>query len=74
MFGITGILYNPEKMTADEAGTWTVLNNPKFAKQITIKDNVRDSYFAAVGALQRDKLMDLNSGLRRITQSSSRIL
>lgn len=57
MFGITGILYNPEKMTADEAGTWTVLNNPKFAKQITIKDNVRDSYFAAVGALQRDKLM-----------------
>lgn len=58
MFGITGILYNPEKMTADEAGTWTVLNNPKFAKQITIKDNVRDSYFAAVGALQRDKLMD----------------
>ena len=58
MFGITGILYNPEKMTADEAGTWTALNNPKFAKQITIKDNVRDSYFAAVGALQRDKLMD----------------
>lgn len=58
MFGITGILYNPAKMTADEAGTWTVLNNPKFAKQITIKDNVRDSYFAAVGALQRDKLMD----------------
>ena len=58
MFGITGILYNPEKMTADEAGTWTVLNNPKFAKQITIKDNVRDSYFAAVGALQRNKLMD----------------
>lgn len=58
MFGITGILYNPEKMTADEAGTWTVLNNPKFAKQITIKDNVRDSYFAAVGALQRDRLMD----------------
>lgn len=58
MFGVTGILYNPEKMTADEAGTWTVLNNPKFAKQITVKDNVRDSYFAAVGALQRDKLMD----------------
>lgn len=58
MFGITGILYNPEKMTADEAGTWTALNNPKFAKQITIKDNVRDSYFVAVGALQRDKLMD----------------
>lgn len=58
MFGVTGILYNPEKMTADEAGTWTVLNNPKFSKQITVKDNVRDSYFAAVGALQRDKLMD----------------
>lgn len=58
MFGITGILYNPEKMTEDEAGTWSVLDNPKFSKQITIKDNVRDSYFAAVGALYADKLTD----------------
>jgi spermidine/putrescine transport system substrate-binding protein len=58
MFGITGILYNPEYMTRQEASTWSVLGNEKFARQITIKDNVRDSYFAALGALNADKLTD----------------
>lgn len=57
MWGVTGILYNPEGMTAEEAGTWQVFDNPKFARQITIKDNVRDSYFAALGALRSDLLL-----------------
>ncbi len=56
MWGITGIVYNPEKMTHEEASSWTALANPKFKRQVTIKDNVRDSYFAAVGALKRDLL------------------
>ncbi len=56
MWGITGIVYNPEVVSEEEAKTWTVLNNPKFHRQVTIKDNVRDSYFAAVGALKRDLL------------------
>lgn len=58
MWGVTGVLYNPEKMTAEEAGTWAVFNNRKFARQVTIKDNVRDSYFAALGALRADLLTD----------------
>lgn len=58
MWGVTGVLYNPEKMTEEEAGTWSVFNNPKFARQITIKDNVRDSYFAALGELRADMLLD----------------
>ncbi len=53
MWGVTGILYNPEKITEEEAGTWNILNNPKFARQVTIKDNVRDSYFAALGILKK---------------------
>lgn len=56
MWGITGIVYNPDVMSEEEASTWTVLNDPKYAHQITIKDNVRDSYFAAVGALKSDLL------------------
>ena len=56
MWGVTGILYNPEKITEEEAGTWNILNNPKFARQVTIKDNVRDSYFAALGILKQDEL------------------
>ena len=56
MWGITGIVYNPEALTHEEASTWKVLDNPAFRRQVTIKDNVRDSYFAAVGALKSDLL------------------
>ena len=56
MWGITGFVYNPEEVTPEEASTWKLLENRKFNRQITIKDNVRDSYFAAVGALKSDLL------------------
>ena len=56
MWGMTGIVYNPEAVTREEASTWSILANPKFDRQVTIKDNVRDSYFAAVGALKADLL------------------
>ena len=56
MWGITGIVYNPDVVTEEEASTWTILNNPDFYRQVTLKDNVRDSYFAAVGAIKHDLL------------------
>jgi spermidine/putrescine transport system substrate-binding protein len=56
MWGITGIVYNPEKVSKEEASTWTILSNPKFKRQVTLKDNVRDSYFAAIGALKSELL------------------
>ena len=56
MWGVTGIVYNPELMTREEASTWDVLTNPKFRKRVTIKDSVRECYFAAVGALNHDEL------------------
>ncbi|MBQ9321789.1 MAG: extracellular solute-binding protein [Eubacterium sp.] len=58
MWGVTGIVYNPKEVTREEASTWNVLGNPKFRRQVTIKDNVRDSYFAAVGALKSGLLTD----------------
>lgn len=58
MWGITGILYNPEMMTFEEASTWSVFSNNKFNRQITLKDNVRDTYFAMLGILKADLLMD----------------
>ena len=33
MWGITGVLYNPEKVSAEEAGTWAVFNNPQYKRQ-----------------------------------------
>lgn len=60
MWGITGVLYNPELVTEEEASTWAIFGNPKFNRQVTLKDNVRDSYFAALGILKADELMDEN--------------
>ena len=44
------------QVSKEEASTWTIINNSRFKRQITIKDNVRDSMFAAVGAIKSDKL------------------
>ena len=55
--GVTGIVYDPDAMTAEDASTWSVFNNPDYFRRITIKDNVRDSYFAALGALKAEKLL-----------------
>lgn len=56
MWGITGIVYNPEVVSEEEASSWRILNDPKYHRQVTIKDNVRDSYFAAMGAVKSDLL------------------
>ena len=56
MWGVTGLVYNPEIATEEQVSTWKVLADPSFARQVTIKDNVRDAYFAAVGAVKSDLL------------------
>ncbi len=56
MWGITGFVYNPDVVSKEEASTWRLMENRDFARQITVKDNVRDTYFAAVGALKHDLL------------------
>lgn len=57
MWGITGIVYNPELVSAKDASSWKILNDPSYYRRITLKDNVRDSYFAAVGAVKSDLLL-----------------
>lgn len=57
MWGITGFLYNPEAVSEEDAGSWKLLGNREYNRQITMKDNVRDAYFAAIGALKSDLLV-----------------
>ncbi len=57
MWGTTGIVYNPEVISKEEASHWAILADPKYKGQVTIKDNVRDSYFAALGILNEEELM-----------------
>ena len=56
MWGVTGLVYNPAVVSREDASTWKILADRKYRRQVTIKDNVRDSYFAAVGALKSDLL------------------
>jgi spermidine/putrescine transport system substrate-binding protein len=56
MWGITGIVYNPEVVSEEDASSWKILNDSRYRRQVTIKDNVRDSYFAAIGAIKSDLL------------------
>ena len=58
MWGVTGFVYNPEVLTEEQASTWTLADDPAYRRQITIKDNVRDSYFMAVGELKAKELTD----------------
>lgn len=60
MWGVTGVLYNPEYVADDEADTWAVFDNPKFFRRVTLKDNVRDTYFATLGYMKADELLDSN--------------
>ena len=56
MWGVTGFVYNPEAVSEADAATWRLLENRDYHCRITIKDNVRDSYFAAIGAIKSDLL------------------
>ena len=58
MWGTTGIVYNPEEISREEASHWAILADPRYKGQVTIKDNVRDSYFAALGILNEEELLE----------------
>lgn len=57
MWGTTGIVYNPEAVDTKDVKSWNILRNPKYARQVTVKDNVRDSYFPALGILNAETLI-----------------
>ncbi len=44
MWGTTGLLYNTEFVTEQEASTWGSVWNPKFAGRVLMKDAFRDVY------------------------------
>jgi spermidine/putrescine transport system substrate-binding protein len=56
MWGTTGILYNAKYVTEEEASTWDVLRNPKFADKIFIKDSARDVFSQIIIFLHHDDL------------------
>ena len=71
MWGTTGIIYNTEKVTPEEAGTWDIIRNPKFAGQILIKDAPRDVYGPVLIYLKQKELQEGSVTLQELMQDSS---
>ncbi len=71
MWGTSGIIYNTEKVTPEEAGTWDIIRNPKFAGQILIKDAPRDVYGPVLIYLKQEELKDGKVTLQELMNDSS---
>ncbi len=65
MWGTTGFVFNPAKIPAEAMTSWKVLQNTAYAKKMTAKDNVRDSYFIGLGMLHEQELLALKARYER---------
>ena len=71
MWGTTGILYNTDEVTFEEASTWDVIRNPKFAGRILIKDAPRDVYGPVLIYLKQKELQEGTVTLQELMHDSS---
>lgn len=62
MWGTTGIVYNPDLVDEEAVSTWNILRDADYKRQVTIKDNVRDAYFATLGIIHGEELELLDIG------------
>ena len=56
MWGTVGILYNTKYVTAEEASTWDIFRNPKFAGKMFMKEDARDVFSQFLIFLRQDEL------------------
>ncbi len=56
MWGTVGIIYNPKYVTAEEASTWDIFRNPKFAGKLFMKEDARDVFSQIAIYLHHDEL------------------
>lgn len=58
MWGTLGLVYNPDVVSREDAAHWNLLINDEYYRKVTIKDSVRDAYFAAVAMNYYDQITD----------------
>ena len=56
MWGTTGLLYNTKYVTAEQASSWSILQDEQFKQKIFIKDAFRDVYGPILVYLKRDAI------------------
>ena len=64
MWGTTGFVFNPDPelvKNEEDVAACNILTNSNYYKSVTVKDNVRDAYFAALSILYEDELNAINA-------------
>lgn len=56
MWGTTGFLYNRKYVKDEEVQSWSALHNPRFQKQIYVKDAFRDVYSVLISFARYDDI------------------
>ena len=57
MWGTSGFVYNPEKLVNErDISSCEILLNRDYNRSVTIKDNVRDAYFATLSIIYNEEL------------------
>lgn len=58
MWGTSGFVYDPENLKDEsDVSSCKILINPDYKRAVTIKDNVRDAYFAALSIIKEESLL-----------------
>ncbi|MCQ2115610.1 MAG: extracellular solute-binding protein [Bacteroidales bacterium] len=71
MWGTTGILYNSDKVPAEDVATWDVIRNPKYAGKVLMKDAPRDVYGPVLIYLKQKELAEGTVTLQDLMMDSS---
>ncbi len=74
MWGTTGFVYNPEHVEKEDLEQlgWNVFTNEAYRNRITAKDNVRDTYFAALGVTYQNDLLALDPASENYVETLTR--
>ena len=58
MWGTSGFVYDPENLKDEsDVSSCKILITPDYKRAVTIKDNVRDAYFAALSIIKEESLL-----------------
>ena len=71
MWGTTGILYNRKYVADEEADSWEILRNPKYAGKIFVKDAPRDVFSPVLIHLKQAELASGETTIDELMLDSS---
>ena len=71
MWGTVGVLYNAKYVTEEEASTWDIFRNPKFAGKMFMKEDARDVFSQIIIFLHYDQLQRGEVTLDQLMHDSS---